>query len=272
MTDANPEGSNTPEPAPRAADESSEPTDDADNEPTEPPQKPASSKPGRSTTLVALAGILATLIGTATGAYFTYRTSSDTVHADAERANVDSRKTAYTDYLNAEADHWLAAQQLSVTYSHFAKGEEPYGSIVDQTVNYNNTLRGSRRASSEVELVASHNIFDMVNVWTVYDNYVQSVLFDIRMAADKACGHGSSTSPACGQVPDVANRMPTVERAVNTDSQPRIQMFVQVAQVDLGLSDKSVCHPDQDIKAAAQIWTKSPASSLAPWLVPWSCK
>jgi hypothetical protein len=251
MTEANPEGSSTPEQEPTGA-----------NKPSAPAQESATSKPDGFNWL-ALAGIVATVIAAVTGSWFTYQTSADKIHADAKSATIDQRKTAYLDFLTAEADEWDESQRLSHKFAAFAAGGVQYGDLVNSWNKWSATLNPQNRTQSEVKLVASPSIYLMVDTWIAYDNSVLHLMGKIKDATDAACGVAASpTSTTCGKVPSVANQVPGLEGAVATESEPQIHTFVDVAQVDLGLSPNSVCGPTQD---------PHKAKATVPWQVSWSC-
>lgn len=248
MTDANP--GDAPE---------QEPTDAA---PADAPEQVQDTSKRERFNWLALAGIVATVIAAVTGSWFTHQTSADTIHADAKRATIDQRKTAYLDFLTAEADEWNESQRLTQRFAALATGGVQYGDLVITWNKWSATLNPQNRAGSEIKLVASPSIYQIVDSWIAYDNAVLSLMGKMKDATDAACGVAPSpTSATCGKVPTLANRVPELEGAVTTESQPQIQTFVDVAQVDLGLSPYSVCRPAQDLHKAT-----------VPWQVSWSCK
>jgi len=221
-------------------------------------QEPPTSKPDRSIQFwLALAGIAATAIVGVVGSVLTYKTSADRIHFDAQARVIDQRKTAYLDFLNAEADEWDQGGRLTERFAQLAAGQISYGVLVDQWNKWSATLNPQYRAMSEVKLVASQNIWLLVDSWTRFDDQVRRLMPEVKNAVDVVCADRPSTT--CAEVPSVTDEVFELARATKIDSSPAIKTFDEVAQPDLGLSSK-VCRPTQD-----------PSKAAEPWLVAWSC-
>ena len=102
-----------------------------------------------------------------------------------------------------------------------------------------------------------------MDAWIAYDNYVLTLMTQLKEAADAACGCRTipalALSTPCGKVPSVGDKVRELTEAIATKSQPILKTFDDVAQVDLDLSSHKVCRPAKDFY------------SPPPWQVPWSC-
>lgn len=185
-------------------------------------------KPHRSNEFwLALAGITATLIVGITGSLFAYKSSDDNIRADATRVTIDQRKTAYVNYLSAEASLWSAARKVSTKYSALAHHFVEDKARVDQWQewnNYWNAVMKSLPVSYAVRLVASTEVKVMLNQWDNRDNRVQELITEIQDAVDNQHLH---------TVPDEQLKKLTPE--AESWRRPDIERFVCAAKVDLGL-------------------------------------
>jgi hypothetical protein len=189
----------------------------------------ARSKPHRSNEFwLALAGIGATLIVGVSGSWIAYQSSADKIRADAMRAAIDQRKTAYVDYLTAEARLWHSARGLSTKFSqlahHWVDDKSKVGEW-DEWNNYRSTVDEALPVDRTVRLMASTRVTTIVNDWDNHDNKVQELITDIKDAVDNKPLH---------TVPE--DRLAELKQEAEIWPRSNIQKFVDAAQCDLDLS------------------------------------
>ena len=239
MTEASSGQPNTPEQQPVEAnpDEPTTPeqnqTDSSHNGPSSAAQEPAKSGQRRSNEFwLALAGIVATVVGVAATAVVSIWTASlshrgtiEQVKAESDRAAVsfsrEQRKNAYADYLDALAT--LENEEYKL-WDNFKKLPFDIKQAETQLDRQNEGFDKFNRASSTVRLLASPDVAAAREEIRAKHEIIQNSIF-ILMTAARTGPPEKVTAPAA-------------DLYKNLDLRPSqlVPRFIAAAQRDLGLS------------------------------------
>lgn len=227
MTEANPDGSNTPE---------QEPTNANLDKSSAPAQESAMPKPRRpnefwlalASTAAGVLGIAATAAVGIWAAHLAYKSSTNQIKAESDRAAIqfskEKRKDAYTDYLTAETDLRDEMYKMWQSFDHFVSGQMSEDKLSDQYSAWIKACDADLRADSEVRLVASRSVARLIGQWDDYDDKVHDQIVGIKIAIN---AHDLTSA---------SGKTAALNGMVGPDNAPSLDHFVDIAKADLGLS------------------------------------